>query len=71
MDIKRFIVDLAPAPIVRIFAAPYVAGKGIEAGVTKADEIWKTGTLTPRSTCWAKRCSSARMSRRPSPSISR
>jgi proline dehydrogenase len=45
VDIKRFIVDLAPAPIVRIFAAPYVAGKGIEAGITKADEIWKTGTL--------------------------
>jgi proline dehydrogenase len=45
MDIKRFIVDLAPAPIVRVFAAPYVAGKGIEAGIAKADEIWETGRL--------------------------
>ena len=45
MDIKRAIIDLAPAPIVRLFAAPYVAGKGIEAGVAKADEIWKTRTL--------------------------
>ena len=45
MDIKRRIVDLTPAPLVRIFAAPYVAGKGIEAGIAKADEIWKTGRL--------------------------
>ena len=45
MDIKRAIIDLAPAPIVRIFAAPYVAGKGIESGVAKADEIWTTSRL--------------------------
>jgi proline dehydrogenase len=45
MDIKRAIIDLAPAPIVRLFAAPYVAGTGIEAGVAKADEIWKTSKL--------------------------
>ena len=45
MDIKRAIIDLAPAPIVRLFAAPYVAGKGIEAGVAKADEIWTTSRL--------------------------
>jgi len=45
VDIKRAIIDLAPAPIVRLFAAPYVAGKGIEAGVAKADEIWKTSKL--------------------------
>jgi len=45
VDIKRAIIDLAPAPIVRIFAAPYVAGKGIEAGVAKADEIWTTSKL--------------------------
>ena len=39
MDLKRAIVDLMPGPLVRVFAAPYVAGKGIEAGVSKADEI--------------------------------
>ena len=46
MDIKRAIVDLAPGPVVRVFAAPYVAGKGIESGVGKADEIWKAGRLS-------------------------
>jgi proline dehydrogenase len=45
VDIKRAIVDLAPAPIVRVFAAPYVAGRGIESGVAKADEIWRSGRL--------------------------
>ena len=40
MDIKRAVIDLAPAPMVRLFAGPYVAGKGIESGVRKADEIW-------------------------------
>jgi len=45
VDIKRAIIDLAPAPIVRAFAAPYVAGKGIESGVRKADEIWNAGRL--------------------------
>ncbi len=45
MDIKRAVIDLAPAPIVRLFAGPYVAGKGIESGVRKADEIWAAGRL--------------------------
>jgi proline dehydrogenase len=45
LDIKRAIVDLAPSPIVRMFAAPYVAGKGVEAGVMKADEIWRGARL--------------------------
>jgi proline dehydrogenase len=45
LDIKRAIIDLAPAPVVRIFAAPYVAGKGVESGVKKADEIWQQGRL--------------------------
>jgi proline dehydrogenase len=45
VDIKRAIVDLTPAPLVRIFAAPYVAGKGIEAGVAKAEELWSTRKL--------------------------
>jgi proline dehydrogenase len=45
VDIKRAIIDLTPAPLVRIFAAPYVAGKGIESGVAKADEIWSASRL--------------------------
>jgi proline dehydrogenase len=46
VDVKRAVVDLAPAPVVRLFAAPYVAGKGIESAVGKADEIWKAGRLS-------------------------
>jgi proline dehydrogenase len=45
VDIKRAVIDLAPAPVVRLFAGPYVAGKGIESGVGKADEIWAAGRL--------------------------
>jgi proline dehydrogenase len=45
VDIKRAVIDLAPAPVVRLFAGPYVAGKGIESGVRKADEIWAAGRL--------------------------
>lgn len=45
MDIKRAVIDLAPAPIVRLFAGPYVAGKGVESGVSKADEIWTARKL--------------------------
>ncbi|MEI6473132.1 MAG: proline dehydrogenase family protein [Holophagaceae bacterium] len=39
MDLKNTLIDLMPAPLVRIFAAPYIAGKGVAAGVGKADEI--------------------------------
>ncbi len=46
VDIKQSVIDLAPAPVVRFFAAPYVAGKGIDSGVGKADEIWKAGRLS-------------------------
>jgi proline dehydrogenase len=45
VDIKRAIIDLAPAPVVRLFAGPYVAGKGVESGVSKADEIWTSRKL--------------------------
>jgi proline dehydrogenase len=41
VDLKRTIIDLMPGPLVRIFAAPYIAGKGISAGVSKADELNK------------------------------
>jgi proline dehydrogenase len=39
MDFKRAIVDLMPAPLVRTFASPYIAGKGVAAGVAKAAEL--------------------------------
>ena len=39
MDLKRAIIDLMPGPLVRTFAAPYISGKGIASGVTKADEL--------------------------------
>ena len=39
MDFKRTILDLMPDILVRTFAAPYCAGKGISSGVAKADEI--------------------------------
>lgn len=39
MDLKRTIVDLMPAPLVRTFASPYIAGKGVASGVAKADAL--------------------------------
>lgn len=39
MDLKRAIIDLMPGPLVRTFAAPYISGKGVAAGVSKAAEL--------------------------------
>ena len=39
MGLKNAIVDLMPGPLVRTFAAPYVAGKGVGSGVAKADDL--------------------------------
>lgn len=39
MDIKRAVLDLIPSRLIRIFAAPYVAGKGIDSGIRKAEEL--------------------------------
>ena len=39
MDLKSTLIDLMPGPLIRIFAAPYTAGKGVASGVAKADEI--------------------------------
>jgi proline dehydrogenase len=39
VDLKRTIVDLMPGPLVRTFASPYIAGKGISSGVAKADDL--------------------------------
>jgi proline dehydrogenase len=45
MDIKMAVVDLMPGRLVRVFASPYVAGKGLETGVRKADQIFKESGL--------------------------
>ncbi len=39
MGLKDTFVDLMPGPLVRTFAAPYIAGKGIASGVGKADDL--------------------------------
>lgn len=39
MDLKRAVIDLMPGPLVRSFAAPYIAGKGVASGVAKADDL--------------------------------
>ncbi len=39
MDLKNSIIDLMPGILVRTFAAPYIAGKGISSGVAKADDL--------------------------------
>jgi len=41
MDFKRTLVDLMPAPFVRFTASPYIAGKGLDVGVAKADQLQK------------------------------
>lgn len=46
MNLKRMIVDLMPGPLVRTFAAPYVAGKGLAAGMATADRIRKESGLS-------------------------
>ena len=45
MDIKKAVVDLMPGALVRTFASPYVAGKGLETGVSKADQLFKDSGL--------------------------
>jgi proline dehydrogenase len=46
MNLKRMIVDLMPGPLVRVFAAPYVAGKGLAAGMATADRIRQEAGLS-------------------------
>jgi len=40
LDLKNTVINLMPAPLVRLFASPYIAGKGIGAGVAKAEELY-------------------------------
>ena len=39
--IKEFIVNILPGPFVRLFASPYVAGLGMDAGIDTAEKLWK------------------------------
>lgn len=41
MGLKKFIINLAPTPLVKIFASPYVAGDSIEAAVRAARTFWE------------------------------
>ncbi len=41
MGIKNFIINLAPSPLVKIFASPYVAGDSIDAAVNTARKFWE------------------------------
>ncbi len=39
MEMKQAVLDLIPGRLVRIFASPYVAGKGLISGIRKAEEL--------------------------------
>jgi proline dehydrogenase len=41
MGLKNFIINLAPTPLVRLFAGPYVAGDSIDAAVNTARKFWE------------------------------
>ena len=40
MDFKNFVINLAPTPLVKLFAGPYVAGDSIDAAVDTARKFW-------------------------------
>ncbi len=41
MGLKRFIINLAPSPLVKLFASPYVAGDSIQAATDTARQFWE------------------------------
>jgi len=41
MGLKKFIINLAPTPLVKVFASPYVAGDSIQAAVRTAKSFWE------------------------------
>lgn len=45
MGFKNAVVNLMPNPLVRVFASPYVAGKGIESGLNAAKRLWENDQL--------------------------
>jgi proline dehydrogenase len=40
MSLKNSIINLAPTPLVKLFAGPYVAGDSIEAAIATAQKSW-------------------------------
>jgi proline dehydrogenase len=40
MGLKKFAVSLAPTPLVKLFASPYVAGDSVGAAVDAAQKLW-------------------------------
>jgi proline dehydrogenase len=45
MSLKTFVINLAPSPLVKIFARPYVAGDSIQAALGAARNFWETRKL--------------------------
>jgi len=41
MGLKTFFINLAPTPLVKLFASPYVAGDSIEATINAARKFWE------------------------------
>jgi proline dehydrogenase len=41
MGLKKFVINLAPTPLVKLFASPYVAGDSIEAAVDTGQKLWE------------------------------
>jgi len=41
MGLKNFVINLAPTPLVRLFAGPYVAGDSIDAAVRTSSTLWE------------------------------
>jgi len=41
MGLKKFVISLAPTPLVKLFASPYVAGDSIEATTGAAKKLWE------------------------------
>ncbi len=41
MGLKNFVINLAPTPLVKIFASPYVAGDSIEKATGAARKFWE------------------------------
>ncbi len=41
MGLKKFVINLAPTPLVKLFASPYVAGDSIELAAGTAQRLWE------------------------------
>jgi proline dehydrogenase len=41
MGLKKFVIDLAPTPLVKLFAGPYVAGDSIALATGTAQKFWE------------------------------